>query len=157
MINIIVAIAKGNVIGKDNDLPWHYKEDLQYFKRITLNKIVLMGKNTFMSIINRNKKPLPHRINVVATWEEDFQYEGVKVINDIDRFLEENKEEDIFIIGGKSIYAYLLDRADRLYITHINKEYDGNVLFPAIDYTQFDLLSKNDVNELSFCVYQRKA
>lgn len=155
MINLIVAIGKNNLIGKDNDLPWHYKEDLQYFKQTTLNKTVVMGENTFYSIVGRTNKLLPNRKMVVATFNKDFKYDGVEVIHDLEKYLKETKE-DVFIIGGCQIYKASLNLVDRMYITHVNKEYEGNMFFPEIDYSLFNKISQRDSGDLSFCVYERK-
>lgn len=157
MINLIVAIGigKNNLIGKGNTLPWHYKEDLQYFKQTTMNKTVVMGENTFYSIVGRNNKLLPNRKMVVATFNKDFHYDGVIVINDLEKFLKET-DEDVFIIGGSQIYKASLPFVDRLYITHINKEYEGDVYFPEIDYSLFNKISQKDSGDLSFCIYERK-
>lgn len=155
MISIIVAIAKNNVIGLKNDLPWHYPVDLQYFKKTTLNKTVLMGSKTFYSIINRLSKPLPNRKNIVVTRNESFSYPGVEVVHDLISFLEKPHNEEIFIIGGKQIYETSLLYADRLYITHIDKEYKGDVFFPKIDYDKYKLISKKTIDELAFCVYEK--
>lgn len=155
MINLIVAIGKNNLIGKDNTLPWHYKEDLQYFKQTTMNKTVVMGENTFYSIVNRNNKLLPNRKMVVATFNKNFHYDGVEVVNDLEVYLKQTTE-DVYIIGGSQIYKASLPLVDRLYITHINKEYEGNVYFPEIDYSLFNKISQKDSGDLSFCVYERK-
>ena len=155
MISIIVAIGKNNLIGKGNDLPWHYPEDLKYFKEKTLNKTVLMGENTFYSIVNRLGKPLPNRKSIVATLTPDFKYPHVEVINDLIPFLKEEHREEIFIIGGKQIYKLALPYADRLYITHVNKGYDGDVFFPEIDFDNYSLTSRKEVGELTFCIYER--
>ena len=156
MISIIVAIGKNNLIGKGNDLPWYYPEDLKYFKSKTLNKTVLMGENTFYSIVNRINKPLPKRKSIVATLNNDFKYDGVEVIHDAIAFLKEDHEEEIFIIGGMQIYKLALPYADRLYITHVNKDYEGDVFFPEINYENYKLISRDDVNdELSFCIYEK--
>ncbi len=156
MISIIVAIGKDNLIGKGNDLPWHYPEDLKYFKETTLNKTVLMGEQTFYSIFNRINKPLPNRNNIVATLDKDFKFSGVKVTNDLIAFLEKKHEEEIFVIGGLQIYKLALPYADRLYITHINKEYEGDVFFPEIDFSKYKLISKKETGDLAFCIYERK-
>lgn len=155
MINLIVAIGKNNLIGKDNTLPWHYKEDLQYFKQTTMNKTVVMGENTFYSIVNRNNKLLPNRKMVVATFNKNFHYDGVEVVNDLELYLKQTTE-DVYIIGGSQVYKASLPLVDRLYITHINKEYEGNVYFPEIDYSLFNKISQKDSGDLSFCVYERK-
>lgn len=156
MISLIVAIDRNNLIGNGNKLPWYYPEDLKYFKEKTLNKTVLMGQATFESIIDRIKKPLPNRNTIVATLNHSFNYPNVKIIYDLVEFLKEEHEEEIFITGGKQIYTLALPYVDRLYITHINKEYDGDVYFPTIDYSKYEMISRNDINELSFCVYERK-
>lgn len=155
MINLIVALDQNNLIGKDNDLPWHYKEDLKYFKETTMNQTVLMGKKTFYSIVSRTGKLLPNRKMIVATLDKSFSYEGVEVVNDLIDFLK-NIKEDIFVIGGSQIYKLSLPYVDRLYITHVNKAYEGNVYFPPIDWNKYKKISQLDSGELSFCVYERK-
>lgn len=157
MISLIFAMDINNLIGKDNDLPWHYSEDLKYFKTVTSEKKVVMGENTFFSIVNRIGKPLPNRENYVATLTNDFNYPNVNVINDLISFLETIKDvsEEYFIIGGKRIYELSLPYADRLYITHINKEYEGNVYFPKINYSEYKKIKSNKIDELDFCVYER--
>lgn len=158
MINLIVAIGVNNLIGKDNDLPWNYKEDLQYFKENTLNKTVLMGDQTFYSIFNRLGKPLPKRHSVVATLDKNFKYDGVEVTFDLIDYLKkhENDDEDIFVIGGKTIYSLALPYCKNLYITHVLKEYSGNVFFPVIDYSLYDKKIVKKTEELEFAIYSRK-
>lgn len=155
MINIVVAIGNNNVIGLENKLPWYYPEDLQYFKKITTGKTVVMGRKTFMSIVSRNGKILPNRKNVVITSDKNFKYENVEVVNDVDDYIK-NITEDIYIIGGSQIYDIFLPHADRLYITHVKRDYPGDTFFPVIDYSKFDLIKQDDQGDLSFCVYQRK-
>ena len=156
MISLIFAMDKNNLIGKGNDLPWHYSEDLKYFKTVTSGKTVLMGENTFYSIFDRLKKPLPNRINIVATLNPDFKRDDVVVINDLISFLKEKHDEEIFVIGGKQIYALSLPYADRLYITHINNEHEGDVYFPKIDYSKYSIIKSEVVGDLTFNVYERK-
>ena len=156
MISIIVAIGKNNLIGKGNDLPWDYPEDLKYFRKVTSGKTVLMGENTFYSIVSRIGKPLPKRQNIVATLNKDFSYENVLVTYDLISFLKEKHDEEIFVIGGKQIYQLALPYADRLYITHINKEHEGDVFFPTINYDDYELVSSDKNGDLNFCVYERK-
>lgn len=156
MISIIVAIGKNNLIGKGNDLPWNYPEDLKYFRKKTSGKTVLMGEATFYSIHSRIGKPLPNRKNIVATFDENFKYDGVEVIHDLVSFLKEKHDEEIFIIGGKQIYKVSLPYADRLYITHVNKEHEGDVFFPEIDYEKYNLISSEKNGYLDFSVYERK-
>jgi len=154
MISLIVAIGVHNLIGKDNALPWHYSEDLQYFRKTTSNKKVLMGEQTFYSI----GKPLPKRQNVVATLDKNFSHEGVEVTNDLIGYLKqhENDEEDIFVIGGKQIYALALPYCKKLYITHVSKEYEGNVFFPEINYALYEKEVVKTAQDLEFAVYTKK-
>ena len=151
MFSIIVAIGPNNVIGKGNDLPWHYPEDLKYFKQVTLNHPVFMGYNTFLSIYNRLGKPLPRRTNYVLTYENELPG-GAIPIKDI----KELPDEEIFIIGGKMIYEMMLPYADKLYITHVKKPHDGDVFFPNINYDNYKLVSKVETVDLDFCVYEKK-
>ena len=158
MISLIVAIGVDNIIGKDNDLPWYYPEDLKYFKKVTKGKPVIMGENTFFSIEGRLGHPLPNRRNIVATLNKDFYYDGVEVVHDFIAFLKENldTEEEIFVIGGKQIYALCLDYVQKMYITHVNKYHEGNVYFPTIDYSKFEKVSSEIVGDLDFAVYERR-
>ncbi len=155
MVNLIVAIGKGNVIGIGNKLPWHYKEDMKYFKDTTMNKTVIMGEMTFKSIIGYLNKPLTGRKSVIATLS-DYEYKGVEKTNDIISYLNNYPiDEEIFIIGGKIIYDLTLDIADKLYITHIDKEFDGDVFFRDIDYSKYKKISEKISGELNFSIYER--
>lgn len=130
MISMIAAMAKNNVIGIKGDMPWHLPNDLKYFKRITTGHPVLMGRKTFESI----GKPLPNRRNLVLTRNEDFQPKGVEVLHsmaDVRPLME--KEEEFFVIGGANLYEQLIPLADRLYITYIHEEFEGDTFFPEID------------------------
>ena len=158
MINLIWAMTKDNLIGKGNDLPWHYKEDLQYFKKNTMNKDVLMGYNTYLSIYSRIGKALPKRNNYVLHFDNSLKLEGATLVTNLEEFLMnyKNNDKELFIIGGASVYKQTLPLADRLYITLINKEYEGDVYFPEVDLSNYNLIRQEDVNELSFLVYERK-
>lgn len=131
MISMIVAIDKNNGIGKNNNLLVHIKEDLQYFKKITEGHTVVMGYNTWLSL---PFKPLKNRENIVLTSKE-IQLEGAIVFNDIDHLLshlETLNEEEVFIIGGASLYNQMLNYADRLYVTHIFEDFNADTFFPEI-------------------------
>ncbi len=155
MISLIVAIGNDNVIGKGNKLPWHYKEDMKYFKEMTMNKTVIMGEMTFKSIISYLNKPLAGRKSVIATLT-DYSYPNVEKTNDIINYLKNYPtEEEIFIIGGKIIYDLTLDIADRLYITHINKDFEGDVFFKEIDYSEYRKISERISGDLNFSVYEK--
>lgn len=154
MISLIFASDPNHLIGRDNDLPWDYPEDMKYFKETTLNKTVLMGLNTFHSIYDKLGRPLPKRNLVVASLDE-FSYPGVLVIKDLISYLKTPHEEEIFVIGGKTIYELAFPYADRLYITHIKKPHQGNVY---LDYNldDFQLVSEKTLPELTFAIYERK-
>ncbi len=154
MINLIFAVDKNNLIGRNNDLPWHYPADLKYFQEKTLNHKVLMGRKTFESIVNRLKKPLPKRQSVVFS-RHGFQYEGVEVIEDLEAYLQRIKDEDIFVIGGKTVFEAAFPYADRLYITHIDKEFMGDT-YLKFDLEEFVKISEKQQGELNFAVYERR-
>jgi dihydrofolate reductase len=155
MISLVVALAKNNVIGKEGAMPWYYPEDLKYFRNLTMGHKILMGRKTFDSIIKRNNKLLPGRKHLVVTRNTDFSYPETEVIHDLAAFFEKEYDEEIFVIGGAEIYRFALPYADRLYITHIDKEYEGDVYFPEVDYEKFRLVEKKISKELAFCVYER--
>lgn len=157
LISIIVAFDKHRLIGKANELPWHYKEDLQYFKKMTLHKKVLFGKKTFYSIYNKSNKLLPQRKTLVLSHNE-VDILGVKTYHSVAEVLKDylHSEEELFICGGRSIYEAFLEYADKLYITHIDKEYQGDCYFPDIDYSLYELTKQTKSKDLLFCVYRRK-
>jgi dihydrofolate reductase len=157
MIAIFVAIAKNNVIGSKNDLPWYIPEDLKRFKALTTGHTVVMGRKTYDSIIKRLGKPLPNRKNVVITSQKDFAVpEGVEVFGTLDEaFHAHEKDEIIFAIGGARIFAEALPKADRLYITHVDKEYEGDVYFPEVDWTSFSKVKEEQHDGFSFADYHR--
>lgn len=134
MFSLIVAIAKNNCIGIKNKIPWNIPEDFQYFKKTTIGKTCLMGQATFESILGYIGKPLPGRKTVVLSKDPNFKApEGVRVYDDIDKAWEELKDEDVFVCGGATIYRLTINRVDKLYITHVDMEPDGDVFFPEID------------------------
>jgi len=155
MISMIFAVDPNFLIGKGNDLPWDYKEDLAYFKKTTKGKTVLMGLETFQSILSRNGRPLPGRKSVVASLTP-FSYEGVEVTSDLFSYLRAPHDEEIFVIGGKTIYELSFPYADRLYITHIKQPHEGNVYLKKFDLSNFNVIFQEDHDDLTFVVYERK-
>ena len=133
-INIIVAISKKNrAIGKNNDLLWRISEDLKRFKEITTGHPVIMGRKTFESI----GRPLPNRTNIITTRNKDLKIIGALVTNSLEEAIHKASELDseIFIIGGAEIYKETINLANRLYLTIIDEEKEGDAFFP--DYSQF--------------------
>ncbi len=132
MLSIIVAISKNNVIGKDNKLIWHLPEDLKRFKKLTTGHTIIMGRKTFESL----GRVLPNRKHIVITNNANMQIEdeNVELIHDIkmlNKFI--NSEEEHFIIGGATIYKLLMPYANKMYITRINEEFEGDLYFPELD------------------------
>ena len=162
MLSIIVAVAKNNVIGKDNKLIWHLPEDLKRFKRITTGHTIIMGRKTFESL----GRVLPNRTHIVLSKDTDFkvQDENVQVINDISLLGEYiSSEEENFVIGGASIYKLLMPYTNKMYITKINKEFEGDVFFPEIEEkdwkvveTQKGLTDEKNVYDYEYVTYVRK-
>lgn len=129
MIVLVVARDIFGTIGKDNKLPWHCKEDLQRFKRITMGKNIVMGRKTFESL----PKMLPGRKHVVLTRNEDFSHEGVEVFHNIDDLLVTYEgKEDLYIIGGAEVYNQFIDKFDIIEMTIIKGDYDGDTFFPDL-------------------------
>ncbi|WP_019122132.1 dihydrofolate reductase [Brevibacillus massiliensis] len=156
MISLIAAYANGRVLGKDGKMPWHLPGELQYFKQVTSGHTVVMGRKTFESI----GRPLPNRRNVVLTRRHDFAAPGVEVAHSKREVLELG---DVMIIGGAELYALFIDDADRLYLTEIELDTDGDAFFPEWDRDQFTLVSAtpgkvDEKNPLphTFYVYERK-
>ena len=130
MISLIVAMSDNHVIGAHNDLPWYLPADLRHFKELTTGHIVVMGHRTFDSILARLGRPLPHRTNVVLTRDTTYHHEGVEVIHDIGAI--SSLGDDVFVIGGAEIYRQTIEMADRLYVTEVHAEINGDTYFPVI-------------------------
>jgi len=156
MISMIWAMDENRLIGKGNLLPWHYKKDLEYFKKMTKNQTVLMGDLTYQSLKTYYKvKPLPFKKIYVAN-HSDACYPDAECITDLVTFLTQTKE-DLFIIGGLMIYKLSLPFAHRLYITYVLNRHQGNVYFPIIDMTPFKLINYQIEETLIFATYERSS
>ena len=158
MISLIVAHSRNYVIGKDNKMPWHLPADLRYFKETTLGKTVVMGRKTFESI----GKALPGRKNVVITSQANFKASNCEVLSSFEEALQLATKEEIFIIGGATIYRQAIDYADFLYITFIDEQLEGDAFFPEWNETEWILQSstkgtKDDKNNYDyyFNVYKK--
>ncbi len=161
MINIIVAIANNNAIGKDNDLLWHISEDLKYFKSTTLGCPIIMGRNTWNSL---PFKPLPKRENIIISRNKDYKEEGAKVIHSVEEAIDYVKQFDqTFIMGGGMLYEAALPFCDKLYITKVFKDFEADTFFPEIDLNTWTIESESEIKtdpnnslEFQFLVYKRK-
>lgn len=159
-LSLIAAMAKNRVIGRNNSLPWHLPEDLKYFKATTLGKPILMGRKTFESI----GKPLPGRTSVVLTRNPGWSFDGCLVVPSLDAALAQLADrEEILVIGGAELYQQTLARADRLYLTEIDADFEGDAWFPEFDRSQWQPISRQPHPDngrgfgFDFVVYQRKA
>lgn len=156
-IALVVAVSQNNVIGRDNQLPWHLPEDLQYFKSVTMGKPILMGRKTFDSI----GRPLPGRKNIVITRDLEWDAEGVEVVYSVDDALAAGADacavansDEIMIIGGAQIYRDCLPIADRLYLTRVEAEIEGDAFFPDIDIKQWQKIAEKtpkEIDKYSYC------
>lgn len=141
--SIMVARSDNGVIGKDNDLVWHMPADLKYFKETTSGHFVAMGRKTYQSV----DKPLPGRINIIITRQDDFYRENCIVTHSLEEALtlgEQNGQQEIFILGGAQIYKLALDVADRIYLTEIHGEFEGDTFFPEIDHNIWKEVKRED-------------
>ena len=137
-LSLLVAAAENRVIGRDNQLPWHLPADLKRFKQLTLGHVIVMGRKTFDSI----GRPLPKRRSVVITRNPSFEHPGVTVVHSLEEAWEVSAgETEVFVIGGAGIFELALPRADRLYLTRVHAEVDGDVLLPEIDFDDWELMS----------------
>lgn len=153
---IIAAISENNVIGRGNEIPWHIPEDLQRFRQITLGHPVIMGRKTFGSIINSLGKPLPKRRNVVITSKRDFCYEGIYVVHSVEEAVSACKNQDSYVIGGREVFSQMLPIADRMELTRVHRNVEGNVFFPEVNWEEWNELNREDKEEYSFVSYARK-
>ncbi|MDN4054292.1 dihydrofolate reductase [Massilia sp. YIM B02763] len=156
-LTIVVAMDARRGIGIDNKLPWHLPEDLAHFKRVTLGHPIVMGRKTFDSI----GRPLPGRRNIVVTRNADWRHEGVEVAHSLRDAVALAGGESASIIGGAQIFAEALDLADRMIVTHIDKQYACDTFFPEIDPARWTAVasepqrSEAEGVEFSFVTYDK--
>ncbi len=155
MISLIWAMTKEFVIGKNNQIPWHIKEDLLYYKNHTKGKTVLMGEQTYYSLKGYYKtRPLPYGTIYVASLNPNLVLEDALVLHDVEEFLKTQKE-DLWVVGGATIYKLCLPYADRLYISIIKKNYEGDTFFPQIDFSKYQMIWKEDKEEVIYTLFER--
>jgi len=147
----IVAMDRNNIIGREGDLPWRLPSDLKHFKRVTVGKPCLMGRKTWESL----PFPLPGRPNLVLSRNEEYKAKGAEMFSDINAMIGQGFElagasgvDEVMLIGGAQLYKTLLPRCDRLYVTRVDADVDGDAAFPEIDPNQWRL-SREDSPEKS--------
>jgi len=160
LISLIVAMDKHCLIGRDNQLPWHLPQDLAYFKKVTMNHKIIMGRKTFESI----GRPLPGRENIIITRDSTYSQEGCTILHSIDEILKlsSRSNEELFVIGGAEIFKEILSVSDRLYITEIDDVFEGDTYFPDRKETEWKKISiekgtKDEKNpyDFEFVVYEK--
>lgn len=155
---LIAAVAENGVIGADGGMPWHYPEDLEQFKQTTMDHPVILGRRTYESIRDRLGGPLPGRTNIVLS-RSDPEFEGAVVVEGIDAALDAAAETDastVFVAGGATVYEAFLPRADRLVLTEIDADYEGDTHFPAWPPgEEWVECERDEREELAFVEYER--
>ena len=164
IISLVVAASDNNVIGKNNQLLWHLPKDMKFFKNVTWAMPVAMGRKTFEAIGN---KPLSGRKNIVITRQPGWKADGVSVVNSVDAaaaLAEELNYKEIFVIGGGQIYMIAFDQANKIYMTRVHAELEGDTYFPVIEKDDWKLVSKTDnpadekhAYAFSFQLWERKS
>src|SRR5215204_5976738 len=140
ILSLLVAAAENNVIGKNNQLPWHLPNDLKYFKNLTWGMPILMGRKTFESI----GKPLPGRKSIVITRSNEWKQEGVDIVHSIEEAIQKAESfgvKEVFVIGGAEIFKTSFSIANLIYLTRIHHEFDGDVYFPEVSDNDWQLTS----------------
>ena len=144
IISLVVAASDNNVIGKNNQLLWHLPKDMKFFKNVTWGMPVVMGRKTFESM---GSKPLSGRKNIVITRKPGWHAEGVSVVNSVDEaesLADGMNYKEIFIIGGGEIYMIAFERANKIYMTRVRADLEGDTYFPVIEKNDWVLVSKTD-------------
>lgn len=159
-LSLIWAMDEDRVIGIDNRLPWKLPADMQWFRKQTMGKPILMGRNTFDSF---GAKPLPGRTNIVVTRDAGYRPEGALVVHSIDEALQAAGDaEELMVIGGASFYEQMLPHADRLYVTYVHDHFAGDAWFPEFDLSGWQEIERHDHEadeknryRYSFVVYEK--
>ena len=152
MINIIVATSENNVIGKDNTIPWHIPQDLENFKKLTIGNTVVMGRKTYESL-PKEYKPLPNRVNIIISRNKKYIAKGCLVVNSLEDALRKaDNDKEIFIIGGGQIYREGLKFTERIYLTKIHNNIEGDIYFPKLN-KFWELVDEEEKSGFSFLTY----
>lgn len=154
---IIAAVSENGVIGKDGDIPWHYPEDLEHFRDKTTSHSVIMGRKTYFSL-PEDYRPLPDRKNIVLSRSNPEVPDEVELAESLEEAWRKAGEHSrkAFIIGGANVYEQALEEADRMILTEIHEEYDGDTYFPDWNEENWKEVKRDDREELSFVEYQRR-
>ena len=160
MLSLIAAVAKNRAIGKDNKLLWHLPEDMRHFRETTRGKPVIMGRKTWESLPD-SFRPLPGRHNIVVSRNPAYQAPGATLAASLEEaLLKAGKDEETFVIGGEELYRKAMPVAQKLYLTEINQDFDGDAFFPEVLTREWKEISRNQQKgasglEFFFVTYQR--
>lgn len=165
MVTLLVAWARNQVIGRDNDLPWYLPADLKRFRQLTTGHSVIMGRKTFDSIMQRLGRPLTNRTNIILTRDKGYQASGSLVAGSLSEALQlVPSGQQTFVIGGAKVFRQALPIADRLHVTEIDAEIEGDVRFPEFDRSRWREVERtehgpDDKNayHYAFITYERKS
>lgn len=154
-ISLIAALGKNRVIGNENKLIWSIPSDMKRFREITAGKSIIMGRRTFESI----GRPLPKRKNIILTRDRTYRSEGCIVVHSMDDALNEAGDGEVMVIGGAQVYSEFLPRAHKLYLTLIDKDFEGDAYFPKYNKNEWQEISREEHEEnglkLSFVNFER--
>lgn len=160
ILSLIAAVSRNNVIGNDNKLIWHLPADLAHFKKITSGHTIIMGRKTYESI----GRALPNRRNIIVTRQEFFQAEGCEIMRSLQEAVDSClNEKEVFIIGGGEIFIQVIHAADKVYLTRIYKDFEGDAKFPELNFSEWKLMKyvrhhadEKNPYEYSFSEYERQ-
>ncbi|WP_438350910.1 dihydrofolate reductase [Paenibacillus sp. FA6] len=159
-VTMIWAMGRNGVVGKDNGMPWHLPHDMAFFKRQTIGKPVVMGRKTWESF---GGKPLKDRMNIIMTRDPKYTAQGAHVVRTVEEVLDLVQDQELMVIGGSQIYAEWMPVADRLLVTRIDADFEGETVFPETDWSVWTLTEetrgiRDDKNlyDHHFCTYIRK-
>ena len=156
-LTIIAAVAKNRVIGNKGKVPWHISEDLKRFKRLTLDHPVIMGRKTYESILERLGHPLDKRTNIVLS-RHDQKLPGIVTADSIEDAIKKASEYDntAYVIGGQSVYEKTIHLAERMELTEVHGEFEGDAFFPVINYDEWNWTYISHMKDCDFVTYTRK-
>ncbi|WP_410768636.1 dihydrofolate reductase [Fontibacillus sp. BL9] len=140
-VTLIWAMSQNGAIGRNNQLPWRLPEDLKFFKEQTTGKTMVMGRKTWESMGSR---PLPNRRSVVLTADHAYKAEGAEIVHSVEEAMEFAKAEELMVIGGAGVFQHFLPLADRLLVTQIDEDVEGDVFFPHFDWSEFELVLEKE-------------
>jgi dihydrofolate reductase len=166
IISLIAAVTENHVIGKNNDLPWHLPDDMKYFMQTTKGHVVIMGRKNYESLPPKFR-PLPERTNILVTRQKNFIAPGCTIVNSLEagiQIAKQSNEQELFIIGGAEIFELSVALADRIYLTEIKTEIEGDTFFPKFDKSKWKEASrrphaKDDRHkyDFDFVIYEKKS